>query len=123
MFTEFEQLSRASIRSSLPAQKLGLDTNMDPDAQKLEKEYNRWRAARRERAVREFQEMLDENSFVEFWGRIRKMGVTNNGDMQVEIDDEDLEGENGGDRGKIDLKALAKSVNVQEIERVLKVRI
>ena len=96
---------------------------MDPDAQKLEKEYNRWRAARRERAVREFQEMLDENSFVEFWGRIRKMGVTNNGDMQVEIDDEDLEGENGGDSGKIDLKALAKSVNVQEIERVLKVRI
>ena len=69
---------------------------MDPDAQKLEKEYNRWRAARRERAVREFQEMLDENSFVEFWGRFGKMA------KQGDLDEsESLEGSKDATTGSL----------------------
>ena len=67
--------------------------------------------------------MLNENAFVEFWGRVRKMQEGGEGGMKVEVDDEDLAGEGHGDdeREQADLKTLAKSVDVQEIERVLKV--
>ena len=119
--TKFDELPKNSIQSSHPAQMLGLDANNDPDAQKLEKEYQVWCTSRHAQVVKEFQEMLNENSFIDFWGRIRKMREKGRDGMKVEIDDEDLIGENG-DEDKVDLKALAQSVDVQEIERVLKVQ-
>lgn len=109
----------ASIQTSLPAQKLRLHDNSEALAQ----EYSTWRAIRKAQATRDFQEMLDENAFVEFWGRVRKMSEEKEGGMKVEVGAEDLAGEEEeeGENGKIDLKALAKSVDVREIERVLKV--
>ncbi|KAG8695885.1 hypothetical protein FRC08_007499 [Ceratobasidium sp. 394] len=63
--------------------------------------------------------MLGENSFVEFWGRLAKMGGEGvGGGVPAEEGDEDEdEGEGGG--GKVDMKALAKNVDVSEMEKVL----
>lgn len=63
--------------------------------------------------------MLAENSFVEFWGRLGKLGGEGV-DGGVKADDlgED-EGEGGG--GKVDMKALAKKVDLEEMEKVLRV--
>lgn len=113
--TEFAELPISSIQTSLPAQKLRLDNDTDA----LEREYREWRAARTARAEHEFQDMLNENAFVEFWGRVRKMREEGEGGIKVEIGAEDLAGEED-ESGKIDLKTLAKRVDVQEIERVLK---
>ena len=116
---KFSDLPIASIRTSLPAQKLRLDSDSDA----LQSEFEDWATARVSQAERDFQDMLNENAFVEFWGRVRKMHENGEGGMKVEVDDEDLVGEEQGDddREKADLKTLAKSVDVQEIERVLKV--
>ncbi|KAH8111363.1 hypothetical protein DFH11DRAFT_1690413 [Phellopilus nigrolimitatus] len=118
--TTFSALPVSSIQASLPAVKLLLDKEHDENARALEGEYRTWRAARGSQAEREFQEMLDENAFVEFWGRVRKMKEEGEGGMKVDVGAEDLAGEEGDGEDKIDLKALAKSVDVREIERVLK---
>lgn len=61
--------------------------------------------------------MMKENSFVEFWGRLRKMGDQGIG-SGLQIDDEDI-GEESEE--KVDMKALAKNVDIKEMEKVLKV--
>jgi len=70
---------------------------------------------------RAFDEMLAENSFVEFWGRLSKMGG-DGVEGSVKIENEDI-GEGGGDSGasKVDMKSLAKNIDIQEMEKVLKV--
>ena len=117
----------SSVQASLPAQKLHFDEEHDPDAYRLEGEFRKWHVDRVQRAEREFQEMLNENSFVEFWGRVRKMQEEKQESegMKVEVGAEDLAGEEDApeDGQRADLKALAKSVDVREIERVLKVSI
>ena len=64
--------------------------------------------------------MLHENSFVEFWGRLGKVGGegVEGGVTRDDGGDED-EGEGGG--GNVDMKKLAKSVDITEMEKVLKV--
>lgn len=68
---------------------------------------------------RAFDAMLVENAFVEFWGRLGKIGGegVDGGVAADDIGEE--EGEGGG--GKVDMKALAKNVDLKEMERVLKV--
>jgi heat shock protein beta len=85
----------------------------------LEHEYEIWQRERTTESRRAFAEMLSENAFVEFWGRLGKIGG-DGVDGGVAADDlgED-EGEGGG--GKVDMKALAKNVDLKEMERVLKV--
>lgn len=61
--------------------------------------------------------MLSENSFVEFWGRLGKLGTEAlANDLKIEDDDlgEDTE-------QKVDMKTLAKNVDIHEMEKVLKV--
>ena len=41
--------------------------------------------------------MLDENAFVDFWGRLKKMKEGGEGEMKVEVGAEDLAGEGEGD--------------------------
>ncbi|KAG8792255.1 hypothetical protein FRC12_006638 [Ceratobasidium sp. 428] len=130
-----------SVRRSLPATKLGFareqdDTKADDDTgdeededkpsrrdtldRGLADEYARWQRARGVEARLAFGEMLGENSFVEFWGRLAKMGGegVGGGVPAEEQDEEGDEGEGGG--GKVDMKALAKNVDVGEMEKVLK---
>lgn len=107
--TSFGELPVASILSSSPATKLGFDVRA------LEDEYERWNRERTTEARKAFDEMLAENSFVEFWGRLGKIGGQGV-DKTIKADDI---GED--DEELVDMKVLAKSVDLKEIVKVLKV--
>jgi len=120
--TPFTALPLSALIAAPPVQKLGLD-----DAHHLEDAYARWRGAKRNEAERAFQAMLGENAFVEFWGRVRKDQMTQKGRedaerMGVKMDDDDIIGEEEGEEEgeKVDLKALARGIDVREIEKVLR---
>ncbi|KAG6378564.1 hypothetical protein JVT61DRAFT_12829 [Boletus reticuloceps] len=108
----FSQLPLESIEKSLPATKLGSDIG------ELEKEFDKWQRERTSGARRAFDDMLTENAFVKFWGRLRKMGGEG---VDGGVAAEDL-GENEGEGfgGKVDMKALAKNVDLEDIVKVLK---
>ncbi|KAF9247032.1 Hsp90 protein-domain-containing protein [Melanogaster broomeanus] len=110
--TPFSKLPLESIMKSLPATKLGLDK------QHLEKEFIKWQRDRTNEARKAFDEMLAENSFVEFWGRLGKLGGEGVGGGVAAEDLGEDEGEGFG--GKVDMKALAKNVDLKDIEKVLK---
>ena len=85
----------------------------------LEREFERWQRERNTKARTAFDQMLRENSFVEFWVRLGKIGGEGvDGGVKAEEVGED-EGEGGG--GTVDMKELAKHVDVGEIVKVLKV--
>ncbi|KIP08319.1 hypothetical protein PHLGIDRAFT_18947 [Phlebiopsis gigantea 11061_1 CR5-6] len=106
--TSFGELPVASILSSSPATKLGLDVRA------LEDEYERWNRERTTEARKAFDEMLSENSFVEFWGRLGKIGGQGV-DKTIKADDI---GED--DEELVDMKVLAKSVDLNEVVKVLR---
>jgi hypothetical protein len=100
------------LLSSHPVRNLGFD--MDS----LEHEFEKWQRERTAESRKAFDEMLAENSFVEFWGRLSKIGGEGvDGGVKADDPEED-EGEGGG--GKVDMKALARNVDVEEMEKVLK---
>ncbi|KAJ7700068.1 Hsp90 protein-domain-containing protein [Mycena rosella] len=111
--TTFESLPIPSLLGALPATKLGFDTRS------LQHEFEKWQRERTNESRKAFDEMLAENSFVEFWGKLKKIGGegVDGGVKADELENED-EGEGGG--GKVDMKVLAKSVDVGEVEKVLK---
>ncbi|KAF8913882.1 Hsp90 protein-domain-containing protein [Gymnopilus junonius] len=108
--TGISALPLATIMSSVPVVKLAFD------AERVESEFNKWQRERTSAARAAFDEMMKENSFVEFWGRLRKMGNQGLG-SGLQIDDEDI-GEESEE--KVDMKALAKNVDIKEMEKVLK---
>jgi hypothetical protein len=101
----FSSLPLPALLSSSPATRLGLGIPQ------LQHHFEIWQRERTHEARRAFNEMLSENAFVDFWGRLGKIGGEGV-DGGVKADDlgED-EGEGGG--GKVDMKALAKTVDVQ----------
>ncbi|KAI1789556.1 hypothetical protein LXA43DRAFT_892736 [Ganoderma leucocontextum] len=107
--TLFTALPVASLLSSLPATKLGCEIDQ------LEHEYEKWQRERTHEARLAFDQMLNENSFVEFWGRLGKIGGKGV-DASITYDDigEDTE------EDQVDMKALAKSVDLREMIKVLK---
>ncbi|KAK7020108.1 glu-rich pro-rich WW domain-protein [Favolaschia claudopus] len=110
--TFFNSLPLDSLLSALPVKKLGFDIRS------LEQEFERWQRERTTDSRKAFDEMLAENSFVEFWGKLRKIGGEGvDGGVKADETEED-QGEGGG--GKVDMKVLAKGVDVGEIEKVLK---
>ncbi|KAG1892466.1 Hsp90 protein-domain-containing protein [Suillus subluteus] len=110
--TPFSVLPLESMLKSLPVTKLAFDTR------DLQQEYEKWQRERTYECRKAFDEMLAENSFVEFWGRLGKIGGEGvEGGVKADELDED-EGEGFG--GKVDMKALAKSVDLSDIEKVLK---
>ncbi|KAL0579544.1 hypothetical protein V5O48_002473 [Marasmius crinis-equi] len=113
LITPFKDLPLESLVNALPVTKLGFDVDQ------LQNEFERWQRERKNKARVAFDEMMKENSFVEFWGKLGKIGGegVEGGVKRDENGDED-EGEGGG--GKVDMKALAKNIDVGEIEKVLK---
>jgi len=73
----------------------------------LEQNFDIWQRKRLQDARKSFDEMLTENSFVEFWGRLGKIGGKGIDDSIGTDDIEESEGE------KVDMKTLAKHVDVQ----------
>jgi hypothetical protein len=113
--THFTALPVSSLLSSLPGTKLGYDVF------KLEQEFDTWQLTRTTGAREAFNDMLHENSFVEFWGRLRKIGGEGaEGGVKRDDDGDEEEGEGGG--GNVDMKKLAGNVDITEMEKVLKVR-
>ncbi|KAG6919444.1 hypothetical protein DXG01_006327 [Tephrocybe rancida] len=109
---KFEEIPLSSLLSSPPVVKLGYDTRG------LQQNFDKWQRERTSESRKAFDEMLGENSFVEFWGRLGKIGGEGV-DGGVKADEaEGDEGEGGG--GKVDMKVLAKNVDVGEVEKVLK---
>lgn len=105
----------------------------------LREEFNRWQRLRFAEAREAFDKMLEENAFVSFWGRVGKMGASEEERKQLGkviysnetgqlADDITMEIEGmeqatgGGDEGVggRDLKTLAKGVDLKEMERVLR---
>ena len=112
--TPFSALPVESILSSSTISKLGFQFDQ------VEDEYDKWQRERTTSSRIAFDEMLGENSFVEFWGRLGKIGGEGV-NSSVKIDGDDI-GEDDGEE-KVDMKALAKNVDVREMEKVLKVRL
>ncbi|KAH9977725.1 Hsp90 protein-domain-containing protein [Lactifluus volemus] len=111
--TEFTTLPITSLLTSLPGTKLGFDVF------KLEEEFDRWKRTRTTEAQKAFDDMLLENSFIEFWGRLSKLGGEGvDGGVKRDDDGDEDEGEGGG--GNVDMKKLAKTVDITEMEKVLK---
>jgi hypothetical protein len=109
--TSFTSLPLDSILSSLPAAKLGFS---DTD---LRDEYEKWQRVRNTSARKAFDDMMSENSFLEFWGRLGKIGGKG---LDETIQNDDI-GEEDDDGERVDMKKLAKAVDVTDIRNVLKV--
>lgn len=115
----------STVVKSAPAIKLGLEH----DELELRRIYDTWQEDRNQKARKEFDELLLENKFVEFWGGLSKQAKEKEGegsgtiipgvDQADDGDDEDVEGEGGG--GKADLKALARGIGGKQLGDVLKV--
>ncbi|KAJ7179213.1 Hsp90 protein-domain-containing protein [Mycena filopes] len=111
--TTFASLPTDSLLGALPVTKLGLDSRG------LEHEFQKWQRERTNESRKAFDEMLSENSFIEFWGKLKKIGGEGvDGGVKADEPENEDEGEGGG--GKVDMKVLAKSVDVGEVEKVLK---
>lgn len=109
--TPFTALPISSVLSSSPTTKLGYDIR------RLEDEYERWQRERTQEARRAFDEMLGENAFVEFWGRLGKIGGKGV-DEGIKADDIGEDSEE-----VVDMKVLAKTVDLNETVKVLKVSV
>jgi hypothetical protein len=119
--TPFSSLPLSSIRASLPAQKLKLSSR------DIEDEYERWQRKRWSEARDDFDALLRENTFLDFWGRAGKSGVASLEQaegMEVKVENDDLIGENDGAKDEEweerDVRAMASRVDVSEVERVLR---
>jgi transcription elongation regulator 1 len=102
-------------------QRLGLDVNS------LEDRWAGWMAHRTQDARQQFDVMLGENSFVEFWGKMRKKMVDEEAAAALKEDPTEKEegaeddDEGMGDGGKADLTQLAQQIDLNEIKAVLRV--
>jgi len=108
--TPFSALPLQMILSASSIAKLSFD------ARRLEAEFRSWQRERFAVARQAFDAMLAENSFVDFWGRLKKM--TNEVDNHLKIEDDDI---GGIEDEKVDMKALAKGIDLHEVAKVLKV--
>lgn len=88
------------------------------DVHSLEDRWNTWKRHRETEARTEFNQMLGENSFVDFWGKMRKK-QTDEAAAKVMKDQEDEEdAEEEQDR---DLSELAQQIDLKEVKAVLRV--
>lgn len=91
---------------------------MSPE--KLETRFDEWQAVRTQQAKTDFEALLKENKFVDFWGRLKNKAMAAAEDGEAGADDEDEdEGEGGGGNANLDI--MAKQVDLKEMHDVLKV--
>ncbi|EIW61337.1 uncharacterized protein TRAVEDRAFT_162430 [Trametes versicolor FP-101664 SS1] len=107
--TPFTALPVATLLSSPPTLKLGFDVDQ------LEREFDKWQRERWTASRAAFDQMLGENTFVEFWGRLGKMGDKG---VNFSITNEDLGDDD--EEAQVDMKVLAKGVDLKEMIKVLK---
>jgi transcription elongation regulator 1 len=86
----------------------------------LEERFRVWKRGQEAQARQDFDAMLGESAFVDFWGRMRKAKL-DEGALAV-AEDEREEGEGAGDGGAASLVDMAKHIDLKEIHSVLRVR-
>lgn len=65
--------------------------------------------------------MLSESSFVDFWGRMRKEALRSKGNADKKlIGEEGVDEEDEEDGGEVDLREMAKGIDLGEVEAVLR---
>ncbi|ORX36775.1 hypothetical protein BD324DRAFT_467240 [Kockovaella imperatae] len=89
---------------------------LSPDA--LEARFDEWKQSRLADARRDFDEMLGDNSFVDFWSKMRKKTLDEEA-AKVKEDEMD-DGEGLGEGGDADITALGRQINLEEIKSVLR---
>ncbi|KAH8915141.1 hypothetical protein BT69DRAFT_1252051 [Atractiella rhizophila] len=83
----------------------------------LEENFNAFQRRRLLFAKQDFEQLMGENSFIEFWGRIQKDKSDKEAAKKV-LDEEGLDEEEYGET-QVDLGAMAKSVDLKDIHKVL----
>ena len=96
-------------------------TRLDLSPSALEDRWNAWKRVKEQEARRGFDELLSENSFVEFWGKMRKK-VLDEAALKIKEEDELEEGEGMGEGGSADLTAMGRQIDLEEIKAILRVR-
>ena len=87
----------------------------------LEHRYDEWKASRFATARGEFDQMLGDNAFVDFWSKMRKKTLDESA-AKVKEDEMD-DGEGLGEGGDADMIAMSKHINLEEIKSVLRVSV
>ncbi|WVW83765.1 hypothetical protein I302_105786 [Kwoniella bestiolae CBS 10118] len=89
----------------------------------LENQWKSWLRSKESDGRKEFDEMLGENSFIEFWGKMRKKTL-DEGAMGVKRDDQFAEAEGMDEEeeeeGKKDITDMARQIDLNEIKSVLR---
>jgi transcription elongation regulator 1 len=85
----------------------------------LQERFGAWRRAREADARREFDALLAENRFVDFWGRMRNKAV-DGAAAAVDEQEERDKGQGVHDGGDADMVALAQRMDLSEIKTILR---
>lgn len=96
-------------------------TRLNLTPEKLEQRFEQWQQVRFQTARKDFEALLRENSFVDFWGRMRNKHVDEKAYIPENEDEDDEYGAEGG--GKANLASMAKSVDLKEMHAVLRVSV
>lgn len=98
-------------------------TRLHMSESRIEKAYEAWNAKRFEQARKDFDTMLSESAFVDYWGRLKQDAASKDEDDKTKDilgkdndDEEEMDGEEA-----VDLKAMAAQIDMKEINSVLKV--
>lgn len=94
-------------------------TRLNLTPEKLEQRFEQWQQVRFQAARKDFEALLRENSFVDFWGRLRNKHVDEKAYIPENEDEDDEYGAEGG--GKANLANMAKGVDLKEMHAVLRV--
>ncbi|KAG7527712.1 hypothetical protein FFLO_06660 [Filobasidium floriforme] len=93
-------------------------TRLGLTPEKLQSRYEEWQRVRFQQSKAEFQALLKESSFVDFWGRMKNKALASQGVIPNEDSDEE---DDGGDEtgGKANLEIMAKQIDLKEMHDVL----
>lgn len=97
-------------------------TRLHSSESRIERLFDSWNKKRFDQARKDFDTMLSESKFVDYWGRLKQDAAGKDEDRTKDIlgnendDDEEMNGEGG-----VDLKAIAAQIDMKEINAVLKV--
>jgi transcription elongation regulator 1 len=95
-------------------------TRLGLTPEKLQSRYEEWQRVRFQQSKAEFQALLKESSFVDFWGRMKNKALAGQGVIPNEdSDEEDDAGDETG--GKANLEMMAKQIDLKEMHDVLQV--
>lgn len=125
LLTLIDENSDNSTQSSMSPDQLSIITTVnrliDPKnrtrgLQTIERYYDDWKQKKEARAREEFEEMCGESAFIDFWCRMKKSGKEDDVGKKTIGDD----GEEEDDDEVADLREMAKTIDLSEIEAVMK---